>query len=167
MILFTKSKYEPLANLPQPDEPVALLVFAERACRWIFWPDAANSAIWTHLWRWTGSPPLRGPQWPRARLRDEPHHLLHRHHQNAEHQMAEHLWRPAHTHVVAAAVVLQVTVDALARAALVVPDPLGQLVAGPPFGAGLGAALPPRRGLASMIGTCPSARLLSQISGAS
>src|ERR1019366_3266162 len=48
------------------------------------------------------------------------------------------LWRPAHTHVVAAAVVLQVTVDALARAALVVADVLGQLVAGPPFGAGLG-----------------------------
>jgi hypothetical protein len=39
--------YEPLAKLPQPDEPVALLAFAERACRWIFWPDAANSAIWT------------------------------------------------------------------------------------------------------------------------
>jgi len=38
---------EPLAKLPQPDEPVALLAFAERACRWIFWPDAANSAIWT------------------------------------------------------------------------------------------------------------------------
>jgi hypothetical protein len=38
---------EPLAKLPQPDEPVALLAFAERACRWIFWPDAANSAICT------------------------------------------------------------------------------------------------------------------------
>ena len=38
---------EPLAKLPQPDEPVALLAFAERACRWIFWRDAANSAIWT------------------------------------------------------------------------------------------------------------------------
>src|SRR4249920_853079 len=47
------------------------------------------------------------------RLRDEPHHLLHGHHPNAEHQMAEHLGRPAHPHVVAAAVVLQVAVDAL------------------------------------------------------
>jgi hypothetical protein len=36
---------EPLAKLPQRDESVALLAFAERACRWIFWPDAAISAI--------------------------------------------------------------------------------------------------------------------------
>ena len=55
-----------------------------------------------------------------VRLRDEAHDLLDGHHQNAEHQMAEHLGRPAHAHAVAAAIILEVAVDALGRTALVV-----------------------------------------------
>lgn len=57
-------------------------------------------------------------------LRDEAHDLLHAHHHNAEHQMAEHLGRPADAQVVGAAIVLQVAVDALGRAALVVTSDL-------------------------------------------
>ena len=86
------------------------------------------------------------------RLRDEAHDLLHGHHQNAEHQMAEHLGRPAHAHVVAAAIILEVAVDALGRTALVVTDILGEFIAGKPFGTGFGL---------------PSERLFAEISGAS
>ena len=75
------------------------------------------------------------------RLRDEAHDLLHGHHQNAEHQMAEHLGRPAHAHVVAAAIILEVAVDALGRTALVVTDILGEFIAGKPFGTGFGLGL--------------------------
>ncbi len=54
MIVEKVPSTEPLAKLPQPDELVALLAFAERACRWIFWPNAANSAIWTTSGRMCG-----------------------------------------------------------------------------------------------------------------
>jgi hypothetical protein len=100
------------------------------------------------------------------RLRDEAHDLLHGHHQNAEHQMAEHLGRPAHA--VAAAIILEVAVDALGRTALVVTDILGEFIAGKPFGTGFGLGL--RLAAAARIGlddwNMPE-RAAAEISGAS
>jgi hypothetical protein len=66
-------------------------------------------------------------------------------------------------------IVFQVAIDALGRAALIVADVLGELVAGLSSGAGLrlGLRLALAARMGSMIGTCPSARLFAQISGAS
>src|SRR5262245_63745490 len=65
--------------------------------------------------------------------------------------MAEDLGRPTHAHVVATVVVLQIGVDALGRAALVVTHVLGRFVAGNALGTrlrlGCRLATAPRVGL--------------------
>ena len=81
--------------------------------------------------------------------------------------MAEDLGVTSHPHSQSAIAVLERAVDALRCGSLVVTDGFGGFVTGAPSGQFPAWALRPRRGLASMMGAYPGARLLSQISGAS
>src|SRR5439155_23736354 len=97
-----------------------------------------RSQIWQLRWLWLGSG---------SRSDDQSYELIASQHHDAEHQMAEHLGRTTHAHRSAAAVVLEVGVDALGRASLVVAHVLSGLIAGIPLG--------PRLRLGDSLATAP------------